>query len=67
MDPSRDLANTAAFIWTLAGDTAEAINQIKAYLVTNPSRRADFRDNPNWWFRALSNDPRYKEIVGAAP
>ena len=65
VDPSRDLANTAAFIWTLAGDTAEAINQIKAYLVTNPSRRADFRDNPNWWFRALSTDPRYKALVGA--
>jgi serine/threonine-protein kinase len=65
VDPSRDLANTAAFIWTLAGDTTEALNQIKAYLVANPSRRADFRDSPNWWFRGLSNDPRYREIVGA--
>jgi hypothetical protein len=65
VDPSRDLANTAAFVWTLAGDTTEALNQIKAYLVANPSRRADFRDSPNWWFRGLSNDPRYKEIVGA--
>jgi serine/threonine-protein kinase len=64
VDPSRDLANTAAFIWTLAGDTTEALNQIKAYLVTNPSRRPDFRDNPNWWFRGVSNDPRYKALVG---
>jgi serine/threonine-protein kinase len=65
VDPSHDLANTAAFIWTLASDTTEALNQIKAYLVANPGRRADFRDAPNWWFRALSEDPRYKEIVGA--
>ena len=40
VDPSRDLANTAAFIWTLAGDTAEALNQIKAYLVANPGAGA---------------------------
>jgi serine/threonine-protein kinase len=66
LDPSRDLANTAAFVWTLAGDTTEAINNIKAYLVANPSRRADFRDNPNWWFRGLMNDPRYREVVGMA-
>ena len=65
VDPSRDLANTAAFIWTLAGDTTEALNQIKTYLVANPGRRADFRENPNWWFRGLSNDPRYKALVGA--
>ncbi|HXI21865.1 MAG TPA: hypothetical protein VNH46_12295, partial [Gemmatimonadales bacterium] len=63
VDPSRDLANTAAFIWTLAGDTAEAIEQIKAYLVANPGRRADFRENPNWWFRGISTDPRYKAVV----
>ena len=66
VDPSSDLANIAAFIWTLVGDTTEAINQIKAYLVANPSRVADFRDNPNWWFRGISDDPRYRELVGAA-
>jgi eukaryotic-like serine/threonine-protein kinase len=65
VDPSRDLANTAAFIWTLAGDTAEALNQIKLYLVANPARRVGFRDDPNWWFQGLSNDPRYRELVGA--
>jgi TolB-like protein len=64
VDPSRDLANTAAFIWTLVGDTTEALNQIKFYLLANPGRRIDFADNPNWWFRGLQNDPRYREIVG---
>jgi TolB-like protein len=65
VDPSRDLANTAAFIWTLAGDTTEALNQIKLYLLANPGRKVDFRENPNWWFRGISTDPRYREIVGA--
>jgi serine/threonine-protein kinase len=65
VDPSRDLASTAAFVWTLVGDTTEALNQVKAYLLANPARVADFRDNPNWWFRDLANDPRYKELVRA--
>ena len=60
------LANTAAFIWTLAGDTTEALNQIKLYLLANPDRTADFRDSPNWWFRGISEDPRYKSLVGNA-
>ena len=64
VDPSRDLANTAAFIWTLAGDSAEAVNQIKIYLMANPGALDGFRDNPNWWFRGLSNDPRYRALVG---
>ncbi len=64
VDPSRDLAFNAAFIWTLVGDSTEALNQLKAYLVANPGRVADFRDNPNWWFRDLSKDPRYKALVG---
>jgi hypothetical protein len=66
VDKSQDLAQTAAFVWTLVGDTIEALNQIKTYLLANPSRRAGFRDDPNWWFRGLSSDPRYREIVGAA-
>jgi len=64
VDPSNDLANTAAFVWLLAGDTTEALDQIKLYLLTNPDRLVDFRDNVNWWFRGLSEDPRYKAIVG---
>ncbi len=65
-DPSNDLANTSAFIWILAGDTTEAVNQIKAFLVANPAVRNDFRDHPNWWFLGISNDPRYRQAVGAA-
>jgi len=67
IDPSHDLANIAAFAWSLVGDTTETLNQIKAYLVANPARAADFRDNPSWWFRELVNDPRYKRLVGATP
>jgi hypothetical protein len=63
-DPSRDLANTAAFMWLLAGDTAAAVGRIRDYLTTNPGRRAAFAENPNWWFRGIQNDPRYRAAVG---
>ena len=63
-DPASDLANTAAYIWLLAGDTTQSLNQITAFLVANPGRKVDFRDNPNWWFRGIADDPRYKAIVG---
>jgi eukaryotic-like serine/threonine-protein kinase len=62
-DPSRDLANTSAFIWLLAGDTTAAANRVKDYLTTNPSRRRGFAENPNWWFRGIQNDPRYRAAV----
>ena len=63
-DPSRDLANTSAYMWLLAGDTVAAVGRIKDYLTTNPSRRAGFAENPNWWFRGIQNDPRYQAAVG---
>jgi serine/threonine-protein kinase len=63
-DTSRDLANTSAFIWLLAGDTTAAVGRIKDYLIANPGRRRDFAENPNWWFSGIQNDPRYREAVG---
>jgi len=66
-DPASDLANTAAFIWLLAGDTTEALNQIKTFLLANPGKAVDLRDKPGWWFRGIADDPRYKQVVGAGP
>jgi serine/threonine-protein kinase len=62
-DPSRDLANISAFVWLLAGDTTMAAKRVKDYLLTNPGRRRDFAENPNWWFRGIQNDPRYRQAV----
>jgi len=66
-DPASDLANTAAFIWLLAGDTPEALNQIQTFLLANPGKAVDLRDKPGWWFRGIADDPRYKQVVGAGP
>jgi hypothetical protein len=64
-DPSRDLAYTSAYMWLLAGDTAAAVGRIRDYITTNPGRRAAFAENPNWWFRGIQNDPRYRAAVGS--
>jgi hypothetical protein len=66
-DPAADLAPTAAYAWLLAGDTTEALNQLKAHFVANPGRIAEYRDNPGQWFRGIAADPRYKQIVGTSP
>jgi TolB-like protein/tRNA A-37 threonylcarbamoyl transferase component Bud32 len=63
-DQSRDLANTSAYMWLLAKDTTAAVNRIKDYLAVNPGRRAAFAESPNWWFRGIQNDPRYRAAVG---
>ena len=64
IDQSHDLANIAGFVWMLVGDTTEALNQLKAYLLADPGRVAGFRDDPTWWYQGLSRDPRYQAMVG---
>jgi serine/threonine-protein kinase len=65
LDPSRDLANIAAFVYTLLGDRPAALDQLKVYLAANPGRRASLADDPGWWFRDLADDPQFKQLVGS--
>ncbi|MEO8030884.1 MAG: serine/threonine-protein kinase [Gemmatimonadota bacterium] len=64
-DPQYDLSYISTFAWLMAGDTTEAFNNLKAYLVANPARRHTFADDPGWWLRGIQNDPRFKQLVGA--
>ncbi len=65
VDPTRDLTLTGALVHTMLGDKAEAIDLLKTYLAANPSRRAAFADDPGWMFRDLSQDPGFRQLVGA--
>jgi serine/threonine-protein kinase len=62
-DPTRDLANIAAFVYRLAGDTAAAIDQLKLYVAANPAKRATLRDDPGWWFRDIASTPAFRQLV----
>ena len=65
IDPVRDLAFYGAFVHTLLGDTAEAINLLKQHLAASPYKAATLREDPGWYFRDIATDPRYKRAVSA--
>jgi serine/threonine protein kinase len=64
VDPTRDLELAGAFVYTLIGDKDEALRSLKVYLAANPERRASLAKDPGWWFRDISTDPRFKQLVG---
>lgn len=67
VDPTRDLQNAAAFVSTLVGDTAQAVQRLGVYLSANPRRLAGYALDPGWWFRPIQADRRFRLLVGAAP
>ena len=64
VDPSMDLQFIQAFVYTLTGDTAEAIGSLKRYLVANPARATAIGADPSWWFRGLEGNAQFKQLVG---
>ncbi|MFL5401680.1 MAG: protein kinase domain-containing protein [Gemmatimonadales bacterium] len=66
IDPTRDLKYLEAFVRTLLGDRAEAIEALKIYLTANPAKRSGFADDATWWFRPLQDDPRFRKLVGTS-
>jgi serine/threonine-protein kinase len=65
IDPTRDLAYFGSFVYTLLGDKDQAIALLKEHLTVNPDKAKSLRDDPGWWFRDISNDPRYQRAVTA--
>jgi TolB-like protein len=63
IDPTRDLMYMDAFVQTLLDAHDDAIKSLKVYLVANPDRRSSLADDSGWWFRALQDDPKFKELV----
>jgi tetratricopeptide (TPR) repeat protein len=67
IDASRDLVYAAAFVHTLLGDTALAVEALKEYLVANPAKRASLASDPTWWFRPLQSSQQFRDLVGGSP
>ena len=65
VDPTRDLYLQQAFVFTLVDDKAAAVGALKTFLAANPERRKDFTPDPGWRLRALTNEPAFKDLVGA--
>jgi serine/threonine-protein kinase len=65
IDATRDLAFAGAFVYTLLGDTTDALRLLTAYLAANPQRVSSLRNDPGWWFRDISQHPGFRRLVGS--
>ena len=66
VDGTREAAIRGAFVYTILGDTANAIRLLKEYFAANPQKASTFRDDAGWWFRDIEKTPQFRLLVGAA-
>ncbi|HYT82968.1 MAG TPA: hypothetical protein VEK86_05930, partial [Gemmatimonadales bacterium] len=62
LDPDLELVSFEAFMRTLLGDQDQAIDLLKRYVAANPEVSYTAR---SWWWRDLSKNPRFREILAA--
>ncbi len=65
VDPNRDQAFYAAFVYEQLRDDDLAFRMLTEYIAANPQRAISLRDDPGWWFNRLAGNPKYKQLVGA--
>ena len=65
IDPTRDLALRATFVYVQLGDHKEAIRALKLYLAVNPQRQQSYAQDPGWQIRPIRDDPEFKRLVGS--
>jgi hypothetical protein len=66
VDPTNDLANIEAFVYTLLADKPAAFKALRRYIATNPQRGASLSDDANWWYRDLAQEPEWQQLAGQA-
>ena len=65
VDPARTLLTREAFVRTMMGDKDTAIELLQRYLLENPSARAEFGRENDWWWRGLQDDPRFMRLTAS--
>jgi serine/threonine-protein kinase len=63
VDPRGELLPREAFVRTMLGERAEAIDLLQRYLTAHPEHRGGFAKANAWWWRDLQSDPRFKELA----
>lgn len=63
LDPTKDLTQQEAFVWTLLGNKDKAISALALYLSANPSRGLTADDERSWRWRGLGDDPRFQALI----
>jgi serine/threonine-protein kinase len=59
-DPLYESLGTRAYAWLLAGDREESLATLRIYFDLPANRRGGM--GPEWWFRAIADDPRYQAM-----
>ena len=65
IDPTHDLAEEEAYVYTLLGDTQAAFQALKTYWTTNPSQQKAMAQAAGWRFESLQSDPEWAKVVGS--
>jgi serine/threonine-protein kinase len=65
IDSNRNLAELAAHVYAFLGDNEEAVNQLTLYIAANPGQREAMQKDTPWYWRDLSEDPRYRSLIGS--
>ncbi len=60
IDPSLDLYAQEAYMWSLLGDEDRAIDVLKLIAALHPGTTYE---GPQWWWRKLRDNPRWKEVA----
>jgi eukaryotic-like serine/threonine-protein kinase len=63
VDPTRDITQSEAFVWTILGNKERAIDALALYLSSNPARAVGFDDERNWRWRSIRDEPRFQALV----
>jgi hypothetical protein len=63
VDPLGILLTREAFVRAMMGDKDSAIALLQRHLYANPSARADFGRDNDWWWRELKSDPRFIDLT----
>ena len=65
ISPTQDLSLMGAFVYTLLNDADKAVEMLKTYFAANERLRAVYAEEPGWWFRPISENPKFKQLVGS--
>jgi eukaryotic-like serine/threonine-protein kinase len=64
VDPNRDLAAFAGYVYAVLGDRPNLYRVLRLFVAGDPERGSALADDPGWWFRDYANDPEFRRIVG---
>jgi eukaryotic-like serine/threonine-protein kinase len=64
LNPTRDLAFFGSGAYAQMRNAQRAVDLLKLYVAANPGIEAGLRNQQHWWFREITGDPAFRQLVG---